>query len=135
MDALPQTALNTAPVKQVGAFVAWGLSWRVAVSGISEGWLAGTIVSTIALGIVTLLGLLFVYATIRFLHQCDDFQRKTHVNALSLSAGTGFLAAAILVLAQQTGLAVFAGIGFDSLATIMFATYLISAFVGYWRAK
>ena len=135
MEALPQRSLNIALLQQMGAFIVWGLSWRIVQSGFSEGWLAGTLTSATALSIVALFGVFVIYVTIRFLRKCDDFQRKNHLNAMALAAGVGFTSVVTLILAQSSGIAAFSGIGLGALAVLMFVTYILSSLIGHWRAK
>ena len=132
---LPQKKLNAALLRQMGAMLAWGFSWRIVGNGIESGWLPSGLATTAALAVVVALGLLFVYATFCFLRECDDFQRKIHLNALSLAGGLGFLGATTLMLFHATGLPTLASIGIGSLVAFMFVTYILCASVGYWRAS
>ena len=130
----PQKNMAKALLIQTLAFAAWGISWRVVSSGIESGWIVGVTSSMGAVGIVTLLAIVLILATIRFLKECDDFQRKCHLNAMSLAAGVGFTGGASLMLAHAAELAVFANIGIGTIAAVMFVTYIAGSLIGHARA-
>lgn len=134
METFPQKRTAKALGVQTVAFLAWGISWRTVAHGLESGWIAGIASSLAALAIVTALGAILIYATIRFLRECDDFQRKCHLNAMSLAAGVGFTGAASLMLAHAAQLSLFADFGIGAIAVLMLVTYIVGSLVGHARA-
>jgi hypothetical protein len=114
--------------------VVWSLGWVasfLAVDvGIDRGWIDGDAGFIAATAIVTVIGVGWLTAYLRFLRHADELVRKVQLEAMAMAVGVGFvvgfgvllLAAGGLVEAQVT-----------VLLEVMAATYVVALVFGRRR--
>ena len=71
--------------------IAWAAAMLIASAVISNDWVGGKIVPTLAAGISTLLGIATVNAYRHFLRETDELRQKIEMEALAAALGVGIV--------------------------------------------
>ncbi len=80
-------------VRNLRRFTGWALVWAIAFVVatwlLTSGAIASGALSFLVAAIPTCLGLVVVWAYVRYLREADELQRKIHLEALALGFGAG----------------------------------------------
>jgi hypothetical protein len=87
----------------------WSLVWVAAFllvdSAIGFGWVEGAVAVVAATAAVTLLGVGWTVAYVRFIRHVDELMRKIQLDAMAMALGAGFVAGFTLLLLEGGDLA------------------------------
>jgi hypothetical protein len=89
--------------------VVWSLIWvagfLIADFAIGRSWARGEVAVIVVTSVVTLLGVGWVVAYVRFIRHVDELMRKIQLEAMAMALGTGFVAGFTLLLLEDADLA------------------------------
>lgn len=117
------------------AIVVWSLTWMVLLVGVDVAlgreWITSRPIVIAAIAAVALVGIGWLLAYRRFLHDTDELMRKIQLDALAWTAGIAVVASFAYGLLAEAG--IFEETSLSDVTVVMAATYIISVLAGLRR--